>query len=124
MKRLLIALFLIGASINAYAQTPVVTQPRGVTTYPISPNTIASTNVFQRLWVESTTTTGRTDCFIQNNGDAIMFVFFGAITNAITENSLQLRPTQSLNCNNGNVVIRNEISITGTSGDRFYGSQQ
>lgn len=125
MKRFLLSLLLIVGSVSiSLAQNPVVTQPYGATSY-ISPDAIVTTNTFQRIWRASTATTGRVGCIIQNNSATNkMFVYFGAIANATTPNSLQLAAGASLTCTAGVIVLKDEISITGTAGDRYYGAQQ
>ncbi len=86
MKRLLLALsFLIVGASFAYAQSPVITQPKGVTSYNGSGN-IVSTNTFQNVFLASS---GRFGCLIQNkSGSNNMFIYFGPIANATTPNSL------------------------------------
>lgn len=123
MKRLLLALLILGASLPALAQSPVTTYPYGVTSHNDS-TTVTVTNTFQSIWIASTGLTGRSGCAIQNNGSATMYVYFGPIANATTPNSVKLSTGQSLNCETvGGVVIKDQVSITGTSGDRFYASQ-
>ena len=124
MTRLIIAalLWAIGASF-AFAQSPVQTQPKGVTTGNYS-GTIAVTNTFQSVLAASSATTGRLACAIQNNGTNSMYVYFGPIANATTAKSVKLAVGQSVNCNSGNVVLKDQVSITGTSGEAFYASQQ
>lgn len=125
MKRLfLIATLIIGASFAAYAQSPVVTRPQGVTTGDYS-GSIASTNTFQEVFPASTATTGRLDCIIQNNSaSAKMYIHFGSNPSAITPDSLNLAAGAIFRCANGGTVIKDRISITGTSGDLFFATQQ
>lgn len=123
MKRLLLALLLIGASFSAYAQTPVVTQPYNVTSQNYS-TYIISTNVFQSIWSANTTSRGRAGCTVQNNGSSVMYVYFGAIASAITSHSLQLSPGQSVRCNNSGITLQDQVSITGTISQNFYAGQQ
>lgn len=124
MQRLfLILALIIGVAFSAYAAEPVVTQPYNATS-TITNNTIAVTNTFQKIWNASTATTGRVGCLVQNNGTHTMYVFFGATTSATTQASVQLQAGQSLNCNVGVIVVRNEIAITGTAGDSYYGAEQ
>lgn len=122
MKRLFIiacVLFLIGASFPALAQTPVVTQPLNLPSQNYS-STVAVTNTFQSLWVSNNSRNG---CAIQNNGTNSMYIYFGAIANATTAKSVKLAVGQSVNCNTGVVVLKDQVSITGTSGEAFYASQ-
>lgn len=124
MKRfLLITALLIGSVSLAFGQSPVVTQPKPVNTGTYS-STIISTNTFQSVLAASTSTTGRVGCLVQNNGSNKMYVFFGPIASALTTNSVQLNAGQTVNCESvGGSVLRDQVSITGTSGDRFYASQ-
>jgi hypothetical protein len=123
MKRLLLALLLIGASFPAYAQSPVLTQPYNVTSVNYS-STIVATNTFQSIWVANTTSRGRAGCTVQNNGTHVMYVYFGAIASATTPNAVNLSAGQSVRCNNSGITLQDQVSITGTLGDRFYASQQ
>lgn len=122
MKRL-IALLLALCVSNAYAQSPVTTQPYGATSFNAS-SSIAVTNTFQSIWAASTTTTGRVGCTIQNLGSNKQFVFFGPIANAITKSSVTLNPLDSVQCAAGVASLRDQVSITGTSGDAFFAAQQ
>lgn len=124
MKRLILSLFIIlglGVSL-AYAQNPVVTQ-----TYPliISPDTatIQSSSAFQTVFNASTQTTGRVDCIIQNRSSNAMYIYFGTPANATTLSSMTLAANGTFYCANSGAVIRNQISIGGTSGDRFFFAQ-
>lgn len=124
MQRLILGIILaLGVAFNAFAQSPVTTYPYGVTNHNDS-STITVTGTFQSIWIASAGLTGRSGCAIQNNGSAAMYVYFGPIANATTPNSVKLSTGQSLNCETvGGVVIKDQVSITGTSGDRFYASQ-
>lgn len=108
----------------AEAQQTVITQPQGVTTLNKS-GTIAVTNTFQQVLAASTNTRGRTGCLVQNNGSNAMYVFAGAISSATTAKSVKLASGQGFNCSTGNGgVLKDQISITGTSGDAFYAGEQ
>ena len=107
-----------------FAQSPVITKPYGVTSGNVS-STIVSTNTFQSIWVASTiVNTGRTSCTIVNYGTHTMYVFFGPIANATLTNSIQLAANQAAYCNVGNVILKDQVSITGTAGDAFFAAQQ
>lgn len=133
MNRILLALWLVvGLSVGpVYAQQPVVTTPRPVTTQNgTASNTITSTNTFQLVFAAATPGKYRTDCSIQNNGTHNMSVTEGlGITNSATQFAISsgtvstLYPGGSYNCNNGSVALQGEIDITGTSGDAFYAAQ-
>lgn len=118
-----IGLFLALSISLANAQSPVVTIP-----FPVNSDngssTITVTNTFQSIWIADTNTTGRTACTVQNNGTNTMWVFFGAIANATKGKSVVLAAGQSTFCNSGNVVLKDQVSITGTLGDAFYAARQ
>lgn len=122
MKRLLLAILIIGASFSAYAQTPVVTVPYGAVIHNDS-TTILTTNTFQSIWSASTAVTGRTDCIVQNNGAANMYIYFGPIATATISNSLVLAANGIFRCGNNGVILKDQISITGTSTQRFFAIQ-
>lgn len=108
----------------AQSQAPVITQPYGVTSSNVS-STIAVTNTFQSLWTASTATTGRVSCAIQNKGAADpMYVYFGAIAGATIAKSVKLTTSTMVNCTVFGMVLKDQVSITGTSGDAFFAAQQ
>ena len=119
MKKIILILALL-MPVAAMAQTPVVTKPAGVTSNNSS-STIAATNTFQSIFAANT---NRTACTIQNLGTHSMFVFFGPIANAISNNSVTLVAGDSVRCNNGNIVLQDQVSITGTLGDAFFAAKQ
>jgi len=123
MKRLLLSLVLLiaGASL-ALAQAPVTTVPYGAVVHNDS-TAIITTNTFQSIWSASGSLTGRTDCIIQNNGAASMYVYFGPIADATTPNSLILAAGTIFKCGNNGVITKDQISITGTSTQRFFAIQ-
>lgn len=123
MKRFLLSLLLIANASLAFAQSPVITQPYNVTSQNYS-STIAVTNTFQSIWPANTTSRGRAGCTVQNNGTNSMYVYFGAIANATTTNSVKLAAGQSVQCNVNGITLQDQVSITGTSGDAFYAAQQ
>ena len=85
-------------------------------------STIASTSTFQNIWAANP---GRSGCTIQNNGTHTMYVFFGPIANATLANSAQVASGASIYCaGQFGVVLRDQVSITGTSGDAFYANGQ
>lgn len=123
MKRLWLSLLLLAASVSmSLAQSPVTTYPYTTTISNSSAN-VTTTNTFQSIWAASANLTGRTDCIIQNNGAASMYVYFGPIANATTPNSLILAAAGIFRCGNSGVVTKDQISITGTSGQRFFAIQ-
>lgn len=114
---LLLAHFFIS---DVKAQTPVVTQP----VPRISNNnsgSVSVTNTFQSIWVSNV---NRLSCTIQNNGTHNMYVFFGPIDNATLTNSVILSATNTVNCQIFGVILSDQVSITGTSGDAFFAAQQ
>lgn len=115
----------------ASAQEKVITKPYLAETTNVPSGTITATGTFQSIFAASATPNAqggagavRSACTVQNNGANTMFVYFGPIANATTAKSAQLAPTQSLNCNVGGVVLSDQVSITGTTGDSFYAAQQ
>lgn len=119
MKRLLLILLMVLGVSSAYAQNTVVTRPQGVTSYNAA-STVAVTNTFQSIWAASTTLTGRTGCIVQNTGNNPMYVYTGAIASATIAKSFKITAGQSFYCNVGNIVIRDQISITGTATETFF----
>lgn len=109
---------------GAQSQAPVITQPYGVTSSNVS-STITATNTFQSLWVASTTAIGRVSCAVQNKGTADpMYVYFGAIAGATIAKSVKLTTNTMMNCTVFGMVLKDQVSITGTSGDAFFAAQQ
>lgn len=120
MKRLLLTVLLLiaGASL-ALAQTPVVTQTSKFSNANASA-AVAVTNTFQSIWLNNPS---RNDCIIQNNGAASMYIYFGAIADATTPNSLILAASGTFRCANSGIVVNDQISITGTATQRFFAIQ-
>jgi hypothetical protein len=84
--------------------------------------TIATTGTFQNIQSQ---TNNRIGCSIQNTGTHTEYVYFGPIANATEATSVQLSAGQSVNCNVGaNIVAKDSISVTGTSGDTFFANFQ
>lgn len=109
----------------SYAQNPVITKPFPVNSLNNVSTTIAVTNTFQSLWAADTSTTGRSSCAIQNKGTADpMYVYFGAIAGATIAKSIKLVTNAVLNCSVFGVVLRDQVSITGTATDAFYAASQ
>lgn len=124
MKRILLSVWFMVLASAALAQSPVQTQPLNVTTQNGS-GSITATNTFQSVFAAiSGTQARRTSCTVQNNGTNKMFVFFGTLATATTPTSVQLGPAQSVNCTAGGVVLKDQVSITGTTGDQFFAAQQ
>lgn len=120
MKRLLLLLFVLWAPL-ANAQSAVVTQPYARTTTNNS-GTIAVTNTFQSIWAA---TAGRAGCTVQNNSATnAMYVYFGPIASATTATSVKLAAGQALTCSVNGIILTDQVSITGTSGDAFYAARQ
>lgn len=123
MLRLFLIIGALLFSLPSFAQQTVITRPYGVTTGNAS-STITVTDTFQTVFAASTDTVGRTACTIQNNGTHTMYVFFGARTSATKDTSLQLAAGQYVLCSSGNDILKDEVSVTGTSGDKFYAGSQ
>lgn len=120
----IVAFFILG---NARAQSPVFTYPIGQTITNAS-GSISLTSQFQNVFNSNT---GRKSCVIQNTGVHVMYVFFGAIAGATTPTSYPLFPATAagypggyVTCNNGGVVVTDQVSITGTTSDTFTATAQ
>lgn len=116
-------IFLLLNGSFALAQSPVITQPYRVNSSNNS-GTISVTNTFQSIWAKNTSTRGRAGCVIQNNGSNTMWVYFGDIANATKATSVVLAAGQNVSCISGGIVLEDQVSITGTSGDTFFAAQQ
>lgn len=125
-QRFLLSLVLLGllalGPLSASAQAPVITNPTPVLSTNLS-STIASTNVFQSVIVQNTALR-RSGCTIVNYGSNTMWVFFGALASATKAASVQLAANQPLYCQIFGIVLQDQVSITGTSGDAFFAAQQ
>ncbi len=92
-------------------------------------STITSTNTFQSI---QTQTNNRNGCSIQNNGTHTMWVEFDSANSAacaggaVTKgNSITLVPSQSVTCQvAGQRVLKDQVCITGTSGEAFLANFQ
>lgn len=120
MKKLTLAFALTLLVGPAWGQALVTTQPLGGTSGNGS-STITVTDTFQSIWSAQPSRHG---CTIQNNGAATMYVYAGAIAGATKDKSVQLATGQSYACGNaGGTVLSDQISITGTSTQKFYANQ-
>lgn len=112
---------------GAWAQN----QPQPVATQPVqggsvnASGTIATTGTFQSV-IATAIGSGRSrqGCLVQNIGSNTMFVFFGPIASATTPTGFQLTSGSSINCTVGVSIASDQVSIAGTSGDRFVASWQ
>ena len=125
MKKLFISFaILIASYLLAFAQsgpgTPVITKSFNIPSFNSS-GSISSTNTFQSIFAANVS---RMACTVQNLGTHNMIVFFGPIASAISPSSVTIGPLQSVQCNSGGIVLQDQVSITGTSGDQFYAAQQ
>lgn len=78
----------------------------------------------------------RTDCLLQNNGTNILYYKFetvgvcpvgstiGSCTGTVTNQSRQLAPGLTMNCNNGVTISSTALSILGTTGDKYSLTEQ
>lgn len=109
---------------QASGQSPVLTQPYGVTSHNDS-GAVALSLTFQSIWAASTNTRGRAGCTIQNRSASnTQYIFFGPIASALTTKSISLAPSQSVNCTVGGIVLQDQVSITGTAPDAYFAAQQ
>jgi hypothetical protein len=113
---------ILGFALVALLVFPAHAQVIPVTSNNLS-TTVASTNTFQSIQVS---TNNRIGCTIQNNGANAMWVYFGPIAKATKSTSVQLAVGQSVSCQLPNLqyVIKDQVSITGTSGDAFFANFQ
>ena len=127
MRKILLALSLLALTTSAFAQSPVVTQPKQVVTTSNASSTIEVTNTFQSIWSADVQPTLRTGCTVQNNSASnSMWVFFGPVANATKAKSVVLSSGgMSVNCaTKTGTVLTDQVSITGTSGDAFFAAKQ
>lgn len=115
-----IFLFLLLFITPAFAQQTVITKPFGVTTSLPATNTITSTDVFQTVFPAG----NRSSCTIQNKGSNSMWVCFTSRSSCTKANSIKLSTEKSVGCIAGSVVLKDEVSVLGTSGDEFYAASQ
>lgn len=90
-------------------------------TSTVTSGTISVTNTFQSVLAASATRKG---CLMQNNGTHLMYLYNGPNASATLTNTFQIQPGQPFSCNAPGVVITDNISLTGTSGDAFVVSAQ
>lgn len=108
----------------ALAQSTVITQSMGLTTNNASAS-IVSGGTYQSIWAADTNTNrGRQACTIINNGTHSMYVFAGPIASATNAKSVILAANQAFYCNTPNGVLKDQISIDGTTADAFYAAIQ
>jgi len=109
-------LFAMLVTFDVRAETPVLIPSINLS------GTITTTSTFQTIQAVNN---GRLGCTIQNNGTHTMYVYFGPPANATTAASAQLLAGLSLNCwITPGYVLKDTVSITGTSGDAFYANFQ
>jgi len=122
MRRLLMlaALAALLAS-PAAAQSPVVTNPFGVTTAETT-GTITAGGTFQTLYAANS---GRRGCLVQNTASEVLYVFVGGGA-ASTNSSFQIQPGGTFSCalTNGQVVTDAIQITTPTTGSRYVASVQ
>ncbi len=123
MKKIVFTILLLALSAAAWGQQVIQTSPLGVTSSDYS-GTIASTNTFQSVFAASSGSRGRLGCNVTNNGAATMFIYLGALADATTPKSIQLAAGATYNCTTGTIVVTDQLSITGTSGQPFAAKQQ
>lgn len=117
------ALFVIGALAGAVrADTVVAPSQRGSSNLS---STVAVTNTFQSIQILNS---NRSGCLIQNQSTTnAMWVYFGPIASATKATSFILDSSHGLaiSCSvGGTSVLRDQVSITGTSGDAYAANFQ
>lgn len=123
MKKLLALAMIVGICLPtiSLAQNPVVTAPKNVATNNNASSTVIVTNTFQSIYAENNL---RSSCTVVNYGSNTMWVYFGAIAGATKDKSIQLAVGQATYCVAGVIVLRDQVSITGTATEKFYATQQ
>lgn len=120
MKKVFLALALLLLPLSAHADQPFSAFSTNLS------STVAVTNTFQNV---QNLTNARLGCVVQNNGVSTnaMYVYFGPIASATKAAAVVLQNGQSVNCalpGGVNAVIRDQVSITGTSGDAYLANFQ
>lgn len=112
-------------ALPAEAQTTVITQPQGVTTNNVPSASIASGGTYQSVFAADTSSRGRVACTVINYGTHTMYVFAGAIASATHARSVQLAAGQAFYCATASGgVLKDQISVDGTTSDAFYAAVQ
>ena len=114
---------LASIALLALLSSPVFADPPATTSSTNLSGSIAVTNTFQSIQAQKN---NRLGCTVQNLGANAMYVYFGSIAGAATTASAKLNAGQSVNCTLAgiNYVLRDQVSITGTSGDAFFANFQ
>lgn len=137
-QRLFTALLLCLLSGGAVAQqAPPVTTYGGQAYSGNSSSTIASTNVWQKIWSAPTNDSPRKGCLVLNQGTHTMWVYFqgpgvatpsgsGSEASAVPLNAAASSGAAGgwVGCTVGGAVLQDTIWVTGTSGDAYYAAQQ
>ena len=121
---------LLGVLLAALA-CPVLAQSIPVASNNLS-STITTTNTFQSI---QAVTNNRLGCTVQNNASSasgdLMWVYFDKSNSANcsaavkSPGSATLLPGQSVNCSvAGTTVLKDQVCITGTSGDAYFANFQ
>ena len=125
MFRLLLVGLLALLVVSAHAQAPTVTTPYGTnSTNSSSTITTGVGGVFQQVWAASTASRGRVSCMVQNTGTNPMYVYFGPIASATVAKAIKIVAGQAVSCTNGGVVLKDQVSISGTTTETFYAAVQ
>ena len=120
MKRIA-SLAVVALAICGTAQAQVVARPKSNDPTPSSTITTGVGGAFQSVLAANP---NRFGCAVQNNSAHTIYVFFGVLASATTGKSAVLTPGATAYCNVGPVVLIDQVSVSGTSGDAFYASQQ
>lgn len=95
-------------------------QQRGQTV--VTATTIAVTNTYQALLARDD---GRKGCLFQNQGTHTMFIFPGTIAQGTTAGvnagtgAMQVTAGGTFSCGLGNMLLTDQLVVTGTAGDGF-----
>lgn len=90
-------------------------------TSTIANGSVAVTNAYQSALAASTTRSG---CLIQNTSAGTIKLFLGAPGSATDAQAFQIPAGWAFSCRSGELVITDQISITGTAGATYVVSTQ
>ena len=98
-------------------QAPVVATQGIRSTSTESGGSITLGGTFQSILASNT---ARLGCTVQNTGTAVLYVFFGATGSATTANAFQVAAGGSIACQNGGVVLTDNVAATTAASGGTY----
>jgi hypothetical protein len=111
----------LGAAFAALLFGAADAQQQRATTL-VTGSTISVTNTYQALLAADS---ARKGCLFQNQGTHTMFIFPGTVAAANTagvaagSGAMQIAANGTFNCGMGNMLVSDQLVVTGTSGDGF-----